>query len=84
MAAGAGTEAVAAGAGVGVGLVAADAMPTPPSNSPIAAIDVSNRRRLREPPFLNVLITFPLIGYLCELHGVRMPEVTLMLADKQW
>jgi hypothetical protein len=31
---------------------------------------------------LNVLITFPFVGYLCELHGVRMPGVTLMLADK--
>jgi len=84
--AGAGTAGVTTvattGGCTGVGLVVADAMPTPPSSSPIAAIDVSNRRRVREPSFLDVLITFPFVGYLCELHGVRMPEVTLILADK--
>ena len=54
--AGAGTEGVTAGGCTGFGLVAADAMPTPPSISPMAATDVSNRRRLREPPSLVVFM----------------------------
>jgi hypothetical protein len=31
---------------------------------------------------LSSFIIFPFLWCLCELHGVRMPGVTLMLADK--